>query len=75
MIMALILLRILVQFVAVLVALVGGLILCGTGLGSQAVGLLMTCGLIAWMARPDPEERAAFDDFQKQRLAKHGIEI
>lgn len=75
MIMALILARIVVQLVAALVAFAGGLILCGTGHGQQAGGLVATCALIAWMAAPDPEERAAFDEFQRARLAKYGIEI
>jgi hypothetical protein len=75
MIMALILARVLVVLLAALVAFVGGLILCGTGHGSQALGLVATCGLIAWMAHPDAEEMAAFDAFQKQRLEKYGIEI
>lgn len=75
MIMAIVLVRILVQFVATLAALVVGLVLCGIGHGEQAAGVVMTCAVIAWMARPDPEERAAFDAFQRKRLAKHGMEI
>lgn len=75
MIMALILARILVQLVAALVAFAGGLILVGIGHGSQALGLVATCALVAWMAAPDAEELAAFNEFQKQRLEKYGIEI
>ena len=75
MIMALVLLRIVVQLLAGLVAFAGGLILCGLGRGQDALGLVMTCGLVAWMAAPDAEERAAFDEFQRERLARFGIEI
>jgi hypothetical protein len=74
--MALILARIVVQLVAALVAFAGGLILCGIDADMhRAAGLVATCALIAWMAAPDAEERAAFDEFQRARLAKYGIEI
>jgi hypothetical protein len=74
MIMALVFFRMMVCLLCGLSALAGGLILLAIdGDAHRACGLVVTCALVAWMAAPDPEERAAFDEFQKQRLAKHGI--
>jgi hypothetical protein len=75
MIMAIIFARMLVCLLCGLVAFAGGLVLVGIGDTKRAMSLLLGCAVIAWMAYPNVEERAAFDEFQKQRLAKHGIEL
>lgn len=75
MIMAIILLRVLVALAASLVAFAGGLILFGIGMPDKALSVVMTAGIVAWCAWPNPEQMAAFDQFQKQRLAKYNIEI
>lgn len=75
MIMAIIFCRMLVCLVCGLAAIAGGLILVGIGDTKRATSLLMGCAVIAWMAYPNVEDRAAFDEFQKQRLARYGIEL
>lgn len=73
--MAFILLRMVVVLLASLVAFAGGLILAGIGQGEKAASVVTVCGIVAWLAYPNPEDKAAFDAFQKERLAKLGIEI
>lgn len=73
--MALVLLRMAVVLLVSLVAFAGGLILAGIGQGQNAASLVTVCGIVVWLAYPNPEDKAAFDAFQKERLAKLGIEI
>lgn len=67
--MALIFLRMVVQAVACLVLLVGGLIMVGIGNKSGALNLAVVCGVIIVGVRPDPDDVAAFERFQKDRIA------
>jgi len=75
MIMFVVFVRVLAFLLASLVAFAGGLILVGIDKGDKAAALFIVCALVAWIVRPDPEQMAAFDEFQKQRLKKYGIEI
>lgn len=75
MIMFVVFLRVLAFLVASVVAFAGGLILVGIGKGSAGVSLFVTCAIVAWIVMPNPEELAAFNEFQKQRLARLNIEI
>lgn len=73
--MAVILLRMVVVLLASLVAFVAGLVLVGIGQGGNAAKVVTVCAIVAWFAMPNPDDRAAFDRFQKERLARLGIEI
>lgn len=67
--MALVLARLIVQAVAAMVMVAGGLILVGIG----HVGDALTLGIISYVimviAAPHPDDRAAFERFQKDRIA------
>lgn len=73
--MAVILLRMVAVLLASLVAFVGGLVLVGIGQNREAVKVLTICAIVAWFAMPNADDRAAFDRFQKERLARFNIEI
>jgi len=73
--MATILLRVLAQLLAVVVALASLPVCAALGLMDKWLGVVMTCGLVVWMSQLDAGELAEFEKFQKQRLAKYGIEI
>lgn len=64
---ALILVRMIAELLAGLVAFVGGLILCGIGQGKEAVSLVAVCAVVAWFVRPDAEQREQFRKFQESR--------
>lgn len=64
---AFILVRLVCEALAVLVAFVGGLILAGIGRGQDALSLVIVCGIVAWFVRPDDEQREQFRKFQESR--------
>lgn len=75
MIMFFVFVRMLITLAAVFVAIGGGLICYAIGDTRRATGLVIFCAFVAWMAKPDAEELAAFAEFQKQRAARHGIKL
>ena len=65
--MAWILLRMVCELLAGLVAFTGGLILVGIGQKENAFTLIFCCGVVAWIVRPNADDRAAFARFQESR--------
>lgn len=65
--MAVILLRMVAELLAGLVAFAGGLILAGIGQGKEAVSLVAVCGIVAWCIGPNNEQREQFRKFQESR--------
>jgi hypothetical protein len=64
---AIIFVRILASCLAAVVLVAGGLILVGIGDTRGALKLVIVSGLLFLFVRPNPEQRAQFDQFQKQR--------
>jgi O-antigen ligase len=64
---AVIFVRILAACLAAVVLVAGGLILIGIGDTRGAVKLVIVSGLVFLFVRPNSEQRAQFDQFQKQR--------
>lgn len=65
--MAIILLRMVCELLAGLVAFAGGLILVGIGQKQEALSLLVVCAIVAWAVRPDADQREEFRRFQESR--------
>jgi len=71
MIMAFVFVRMLIVLACAVVMLVGVPALLLMGDTRRAISLGMGCALFIWMAAPDADDRAAFVEFQAQRLKAH----
>jgi hypothetical protein len=66
--MAVVLARLIVQAIAAMSLVVGGLIMAGIGHIGDAVAHVLICYMVIMVAAPNPEDRAAFERFQKDRM-------
>ena len=63
---ALIFVRILAELLCMVALFAGGLILAGMGRKDDAITWCVCLAIVAWFVRPNNEDRALFEEYQKQ---------